>query len=50
MPVTLVEAKKNAVEDLDVAVIGEFRKESAILDAMIFRGPIHPAGGGARPG
>lgn len=36
MPVTLNEAKSNAVEDLDVAVIDEFRKESAILDELIF--------------
>jgi len=47
MPVTLVEAKKNAVEDLDVAVIDEFRKESAILDALVFDDAVNPVGGGA---
>jgi hypothetical protein len=47
MPVTLTEAKKNAVEDLDVAVIDEFRKESAILDALIFDDAVNPVGGGA---
>jgi hypothetical protein len=47
MPVTLTEAKKNAVEDLDVAVIDEFRKESAILDTLIFDDAVNPAGGGA---
>jgi hypothetical protein len=47
MPVTLVESKKNAVEDLDVAVIDEFRKETAILDTLIFDDAVNPVGGGA---
>jgi hypothetical protein len=47
MPVTLTEAKKNATEDLDVAVIDEFRKETAILDTLIFDDVVNPAGGGA---
>ncbi|MEA1264244.1 phage capsid protein [Microbacterium sp. STF-2] len=47
MPVTLIEAKSNAVEDLDVAVIDEFRKESAILDELIFDDAVNPVGGGA---
>jgi hypothetical protein len=47
MPVTLAEAEKNAVEDLDVAVIDEFRKESAILDNLIFDDAVNPVGGGA---
>ncbi|GMA26685.1 hypothetical protein GCM10025864_44440 [Luteimicrobium album] len=33
MPVTLVEAKNNTQDDVDVAVIDEFRKESEILDS-----------------
>lgn len=47
MPVTLAEAKKNAVADLDVAVIDEFRKETAVLDSLIFDDAVNPAGGGA---
>lgn len=47
MPVTLAEAKKNAQADLDVAVIDEFRKETAILDTLIFDDAVNPSGGGA---
>lgn len=47
MPVTLVEAKNNAQDDLDVQVIDEFRKESAILDTLTFEDVVNPAGGGA---
>lgn len=47
MPVTLAEAKNNTQEDLDVAVIDEFRKESAILDTLQFDDAVNPAGGGA---
>lgn len=47
MAVTLAESKNNAVEDYDPAVIDEFRKESAILDAMVFDDVVNPAGGGA---
>ncbi|MCT1395665.1 phage capsid protein [Microbacterium sp. p3-SID338] len=47
MPVTLAESKKNAVEDLDVAVIDEFRKEDAVLDSLIFDDAVNPVGGGA---
>lgn len=47
MPVTLAEAKKNAQSDLDVAVIDEFRKETAILDTLIFDQAVNPSGGGA---
>lgn len=46
MPVTLVEAKNNAQDDLDVQVIDEFRKESAILDALTFEDVVNPAGVG----
>lgn len=47
MAVSLAEAKKNTTDDVDVAVIDEFRKESALLDAMIFDDVVNPAGGGA---
>lgn len=47
MPVTLNESKNNAATDLDVAVIDEFRKESAYLDAIPFDDAVNPAGGGA---
>lgn len=47
MPVSLAEAKNNAQEDLDVAVIDEFRKESVVLDTLIFDDAVNPAGGGA---
>lgn len=46
MPVTLVEAKKNAQTDYDPAVIDEFRKESEILDTMTFDDAVNPSGGG----
>lgn len=44
--VTLAEAKKNVTDDVDVAVIDEFRKESTILDSLIFDPVVNPAGGG----
>lgn len=47
MAVTLAESKNNAVEDYNPAVIDEFRKESAILDSLIFDDVVNPAGGGA---
>ncbi|MFE4328726.1 major capsid protein [Streptomyces sp. NPDC056831] len=47
MPVTLAEAKNNAVDDINVQVIDEFRKESAILDSLTFDDVVNPAGGGA---
>lgn len=47
MPVTLNESKNNAVADLDVAVIDEFRKESAVMDALIWDDAVNPVGGGA---
>ncbi|MFF1875745.1 major capsid protein [Kitasatospora herbaricolor] len=47
MPVTLAESKNNAVADLDVAVIDEFRKESAIMDALTWDDAVNPVGGGA---
>lgn len=47
MPVTLAQAALNATDDIDVNVIDEFRKESAILDALIFDDVVNPAGGGS---
>ena len=47
MAVTLAEAKSNTQTDLDVAAIDEFRKESGILDTLIFDQAVNPAGGGA---
>jgi hypothetical protein len=47
MAVSLAESKNNALEDYDPAVIDEFRKESAILDSLIFDDVVNPAGGGA---
>ncbi|MER7726394.1 major capsid protein [Streptomyces sp. NPDC096323] len=47
MAVTLAEAKNNTQDDIDVMVIDEFRKESAVLDALTFDDVVNPAGGGA---
>lgn len=47
MPVSIAEAKKNATDDVDVAVIDEFRKESTVIDSLIFDDVVNPAGGGA---
>jgi hypothetical protein len=47
MAITLAEAKNNTTEDYDPMVIDEFRKESAILDSLIFDQAVNPAGGGA---
>ena len=47
MPVTLAEAKFNAQNDYDPMVIDEFRKESAVLDTMVFDEAVNPSGGGA---
>lgn len=47
MPVTIAEGKSNATTDLDVTVIDEFRKESAVIDSLIFDDAVNPAGGGA---
>lgn len=47
MAVTLAEAANNAQNDYDPMVIDEFRKESAILDALMFDDAVNPSGGGA---
>lgn len=46
MAVSLAETKNNAETDVDLAVIDEFRKESEILDTLIFDDAVNPAGGG----
>lgn len=46
-PVTLAQAKLNATDDLDLTVIDEFRKESALLDRLSFDPVVSPVGGGA---
>lgn len=45
--ITLAEAKNNTQDDLDLTVIDEFRKGSAINDTMIFDQAVSPAAGGA---
>lgn len=47
MAITLAEAKNNAAQAYDPAVIDEFRKESAILDSLVFDDVVNPVGGGA---
>lgn len=47
MPVTLAEAKNNTTDKVSLAVIDEFRKESTILDSLIFDDAVNPSGGGA---
>ncbi|MEU5847442.1 major capsid protein [Saccharopolyspora shandongensis] len=45
--ITLADAAKNTLPDIDLMVIDEFRKSSAILDALTFDQAVNPAGGGA---
>lgn len=47
MPVTLAQAKLNAVDDVQIAIIDEFRKSSYILDRITFDDVVNPAGGGS---
>lgn len=47
MPVTLAQAKLNTQDDLDRQVIDEFRKQSAILDSLVFHDTVNPMGGGS---
>lgn len=47
MATTLEQAKLNTQTDYDPAVIDEFRKSSAVLDALVFDTAVNPAGGGA---
>lgn len=47
MATSLAEAKLNTNDDVDLAVIDEFRKESVILDSLVFDDAVNPSGGGA---
>jgi hypothetical protein len=47
MPVTLAQAKLNTQDRLIPTIIDEFRKQSAILDAMPFDQAVNPMGGGS---
>lgn len=46
-PTTLAQAKLNTTDDLDLQLIDEFRKESALLDRLSFDPVVNPVGGGA---
>lgn len=47
MPVTLAQAALNTQDDLESMIIDEFRKNSSILDTLIFHDAVSPMGGGA---
>lgn len=47
MPITLLEAKKNVQDDLQMGVIDEFRKSNFLFDNMTFDDAVSPTGGGA---
>lgn len=47
MPITLVEAKKNVQDALQMGVIDEFRKSNFLLDSLTFDDAVSPTGGGA---
>ena len=47
MPVTLAEAALNTQDDVDRLVIDEFRKQSALLDTLLFHDTVNPMGGGS---
>lgn len=47
MPVTLAQAKLNAADAISTEVIDEFRKESLLLEAMVFDDVVNPAGNGS---
>lgn len=47
MPVTLLEAKKNVQDALQLGVIDEFRKSNFLMQNMIFDDAVSPTGGGA---
>lgn len=46
MAVSLAESKNNTTDDVNVAVIDEFRKTGVIPDSLIFDDVVNPAGGG----
>lgn len=47
MPVTLAQAALNTQDDVDRLVIDEFRKQSAVLDTLVFHDAVNPLGGGS---
>lgn len=47
MPVTLLEAKKNVQDDLQMGVIDEFAKSSFLMNNLTFDDCVSPTGGGA---
>jgi hypothetical protein len=47
MAVTLLEAKKNVQDALQMGVIDEFRKSNYLLNALTFDDAVSPTGGGA---
>lgn len=47
MPVSLAQAKLNTTDDVDAFVIDEFRKSSAILDALPFHDAVSGMGNGS---
>jgi hypothetical protein len=47
MAVTLAQAALNTQDDLDANIIDEFRKQSAILDALVFHDAVSAMGGGS---
>lgn len=47
MAITLVEARKNVQDALQVGVIDEFRKNNFLLDNLTFDDAVSPTGGGA---
>lgn len=46
MPVTLEQARQNTTDDIDLAIIDEFRTNS-IMELLTFDDAVNPAGGGA---
>lgn len=47
MPITLLEAKKNVQDALQMGVIDEFRKSAFLLDKLTFDDAVSPTGGGS---
>src|SRR5690348_6115864 len=47
MPVTLAQAKLNATDDVDVAIIDEFQKSNDVLNRITFDDVVSGAGNGA---
>lgn len=47
MAITLADAALNTQDDIDLAIIDEFRKSSFLLDTLTFDDSVNPSGGGA---